>query len=465
MNKNNDKELIEQQFDSKNIDARPHIVFSSKSQLQTPAMQELLDFAKQPRGAKRKAEKFEEAFFASRNKHSELSKVLLELWRWGHIPATLVQKIALAAHRDLQNAHGLQINAWLELSQLGSCGEHINNIHRDLVRWVPQAMFEVCQCAVPLQISATKGLPVQTAFRRLPMIMPRTLWYALWQSAHFKNCILNDAEALPGFWTACGQHPGLHNHPVKTVPNYQKRAVPLVLHGDGAAVTMQIGSNSKSCLFLSFRSLVARQQRHFFMAAIWTLSCVKGQSFNTAKSVFRIIATSFQSLWDCKDTGGFFPVLLWTTGDLEYFADFHHIARWNSTQPCCLCNVNKQQLERVPPLESLALKKDIWQLPRHHPCPLFSDIVSPLCIAADYMHTKHLGCDLRLLGSVAWMMLFSFPSTVSLEHRLQALLHEAKVSWPKLRFNTFKTIIYYLFSLFVSLDFRNFGHLLKHGAA
>jgi hypothetical protein len=395
-------------------------------------MNELREFAKRTRGGQQAAAQFEANYFASRNHASELSKLLLDRWRWGHIPATFVQEVAQAAVHDLDKAYNLKINAWLTLAQLGSAGEHTNNVHRDLLRKLPKERFALCQHTVPLQIATTKGVPSRTVPVRLPMIMPETIWFSLWKSKHFQKYILEDARTLPSFWSACGQHPALLNHPVKTIQNYAKRAVPVVLHGDGAAVTMHIGSNSKSCLFLSFRSLVATASIHFLMAAVWTMACSKGR-FNTSKAIFRRIARSFEALMDCQTTGGFFPVVIWTTGDLEYFSDFHHVARWNASRPCCLCSVPKEALQHVPQFETLALQADDWSLPRSHPCPLFESLMSPQSIAPDYMHTKHLGCDLRLLGSVVWMMIFELPSTESLEHRLQTLLHEAKVPWLQAR--------------------------------
>ena len=120
------------------------------------------------------------------------------------------------------------------------------------------------------------------------------------------------------------------------------------------------------------------------MAAVWTMACSKGR-FNTSKAIFRRIARSFEALMDCQTTGGFFPVVIWTTGDLEYFSDFHHVARWNASRPCCLCSVPKEALQHVPPFETLALQADDWSLPRSHPCPLFQctpniSVVTCVCL-------------------------------------------------------------------------------------
>ena len=105
-------------------------------------MDELRAFAKSYGGGSNQAKAFEESFFAQRNQKSELRRLLLQLWRWGTIPATLVQKIAHAAQTDLNAAYGLQINEWQSLSKLGSSGLHAQNIQRDLLRQLPKPFLE-----------------------------------------------------------------------------------------------------------------------------------------------------------------------------------------------------------------------------------------------------------------------------------------------------------------------------------
>ena len=68
-------------------------------------MNELREFAKRSRGGQQTAAQFEANYFASRNHASELSKLLLDRWRWGHIPATFVQEVAQAAVHDLDKAY------------------------------------------------------------------------------------------------------------------------------------------------------------------------------------------------------------------------------------------------------------------------------------------------------------------------------------------------------------------------
>ena len=261
------------------------------------------------------------------------------------------------------------------------------------------------------------------------MILPGDLWQALWDAELFSHFIVEDQQEIRKFWKQCGNHPGLHNHPVKRIPNYQQYAVPILLHGDGAPVAQQIGSASKSCLFLSWRSLVSgSSSTHFLMTAVWASACSKAFGAYTSKAIFSILTKAWQNLLDNRgmSTGGFFPVVVFSTGDLEYYADYHQVARWNSNFPCCLCTVAKENIGKIRAVEDL--KIDSW-IPRQHPCPLFRSLCSPACIAPDYMHSKHLGVDLRLLGSVIWMLLFGFDDRRPLEDKLHQVLYEMQEFW------------------------------------
>ena len=88
-------------------------------------------------------------------------------------------------------------------------------------------------------------------------------------------------------------HPALRNHPIRNVNGYQRRAVPLLLHGDGAAVTQSIGSGTKSCLFLSWKSTVAKtkdtKDSHILIGSIWTHICVSTAHFNTCNAFWRVV--------------------------------------------------------------------------------------------------------------------------------------------------------------------------------
>ena len=212
--------------------------------------------------------------------------------------------------------------------------------------------------------------------------------------------------------------------------HFERRAVPLILHGDGAAVTQQIGAGTKSCLFLSFRSLVGEVGQHFLMASCWTHIAVKGSTMHTSKSIFSILAKSFLEMQHEAGarSGGFFGLPVFTSGDLEYFNEFHQLPRWNANHPCSLCSVHKSKLMDWNSAQEV--RPDEWRLPRSHTCPLFRMLMSPQAVSPDWMHSKLLGIDQRFLSSVCWLLIFEVGDLhASLDARLFQLLHEMKTYW------------------------------------
>lgn len=295
------------------------------------------------------------------------------------------------------------------------------------MRKLPTCIFPVSQHPMPIRLSQHKTLKMSTARLHVPLILPEVLWKGLFSSENIRQFVVASDNALETFWKDVGDtHPALVHHPVKRYAGYRRKAVPLVLHGDGAAITQQIGSNSKSCLFLSFRALTAENtQKHFLMSALWTSAIAKGKACNTVSTLFRIVSENFQKLLDLQGQGtsGYFPVVVFTTGDLEYFSDFHAVPRWNSNYPCALCGVRKEVMgdyKQIPHLQA-----DPWRLPRGQTlqCPLFKEVMSTQGICPDLMHSKHLGTDLRLLGSVVWILIFELMTETTLEDRMASLLH------------------------------------------
>ena len=298
------------------------------------------------------------------------------------------------------------------------------------MRQLPAPLFSTTPIRLPLKTAIKKEVTV-TQLATVPLLLPHDCFKQVWKSGSFERTVCEGHHVLEKFWEAVGDHPSLRFHPVKSTPGYQRRAVPLILHGDGAAVTQSIGSGSKSCMFLSWRSLVAKSRDnrdcHHLIGAIWSHLLVASNSFNTSNSFWKCVAKSFQYMFDegGQDTGGYFGVVVFTTGDLEYFNTFHGQPRWNALRPCSLCSI---ELHRIKDFKQVRdINADPWtSLPRRQSCPLFESLLSPTCISPDLMHTKHLGTDQRLLGSVAWVLIMQVMDQGSVEDRLFVLLQELK---------------------------------------
>ena len=158
-------------------------------------------------------------------------------------------------------------------------GKYVGNLKRDLMRQLPAPLFSTTPIRLPLKTAIKKEVTI-TQLATVPLLLPHDCFKQVWKSGSFERTVCEGHHVLEKFWEAVGDHPSLRFHRVKSTPGYQRRAVPLILHGDGAAVTQSIGSGSKSCMFLSWRSLVAKSRDnrdcHHLIGAIWShLSCGK----------------------------------------------------------------------------------------------------------------------------------------------------------------------------------------------
>ena len=338
----------------------------------------------------RKAANFEEGFFAADNIKSDLVELLLSAWVWGEISGVLIQRITQAASKDLQKAGYGKINSWILLSQMGTSGQHIWNIKRDLERKLPAPMFTLSERNMPVKVgSKTGGSTVRQL--PIPLLPPDVTWMRLWKTDAWKRCILEDPSLVPKFLVRSGQHPALLHHPVRSVQRYQERAVPLILHGDGASVTQQIGSGSKSCLFVSFKSLLGQstscRERHLLVGAFWTHMVAKGNLMQTSRAFWNSIAKSVERTMadEGSKTDGFFGSLLFSSGDLEYFNAWHDLPHWQSHRPCAFCNIHLHDAGDYKPVPEIP--PDQWNaLPRPQSCPLFRTVLSPAAVSVDLMH-------------------------------------------------------------------------------
>ena len=114
--------------------------------------------------------------------------------------------------------------------------------------------------------------------------------------------------------------------------------------------------------------------------------------------------------------GGYKGVLFSIGGDLDYFAKWLNLSRWSKeSSPCSLCQcVAKGVLSwhdnRYPaaPWLKTIWTSDSWnKWPGRSKSPLFTlEWISAANVFYDWMHTKHLGADQYIFGSVLWLLVF-----------------------------------------------------------
>ena len=153
-----------------------------------------------------KAAQFEQQFFSNVNLQTELGDLLLSLYSWGKIPATIVQRVAQAAMNDCNRSFGeCRIQEWLILAKLGDYGARSNNISRDLSLKFPDNMFPLTQVTIPLKVAKSKCM-IQTAMCQVPFLLPEDSWNIISQNDAFK---IPDAADIQSWWESCGRHPAL----------------------------------------------------------------------------------------------------------------------------------------------------------------------------------------------------------------------------------------------------------------
>ena len=158
----------------------------------------------------------------------------------------MVQSLAEGAELD-----GLQHPEVHSLVVLGAHGKHKQNVRRDLVRqhfkniYSPQAMSLTCPLLTKdqtrrdqEQLMLSPLCVMQSIYDCCPALMPQ---------------IFGDIES---FWrNVRADDPKWHAHPnLREVERYQQRAVPIVLHGDGATFTTR---GEHSMFSVSWRGLLS----------------------------------------------------------------------------------------------------------------------------------------------------------------------------------------------------------------
>jgi len=113
---------------------------------------------------------------------------------------------------------------------------------------------------------------------------------------------------------------------------------------------------------------------------------------------------------------GYFGVLWVLQQDLDFAADFLGMPRVSATNPCSFCpagcahdNLQWSNFSTDPPADWMQLQygPDQWKELFPNRRALFSlSSVSVWSIACDWMHTKYLGSDSYLFGTVLWLMVY-----------------------------------------------------------
>ena len=172
----------------------------------------------------------------------QLATQILDWHAWGLISTPMVQTIAAAGVSD-----GVT-DPWLaDLAAIGTSGQHVQNLRRDLERVVNRALRvhlpEPDRIMVPFKEAFTENL----VWQEHSIILPHLLFHTLQQNyPEFFDMLIAAGHPITFWATAPEGEPRLQRHAVKEVPDYDAKAVPLVVHGYGAQYTTH--GDSIKCL-------------------------------------------------------------------------------------------------------------------------------------------------------------------------------------------------------------------------
>ena len=186
---------------------------------------------------------------------SVTAALLLNLFAWGLLPAALVQRIAEAIVEDIKALGVEPQHSLLRMASIGTCGENSQNARRDLFRWLRPVLKYVPQTLrfrIPC-VHARSSVRHLLQHVMLPLMYPNLLLESLYRfhPAYFARLLGNGLEE---FWGKIKPNdPSLVGNPMCSKPNWRKRAIPIVLHGDGVSFTR----NGNSLLVVSMSFLLA----------------------------------------------------------------------------------------------------------------------------------------------------------------------------------------------------------------
>lgn len=296
------------------------------------------------------------------NRKSYLSDTLIQMWAWGDISAATLQRIALAACRD-----GLIHERVDQLSKLGSSGMYMGNCRRDLLNIFKKIDTVPAVVEIPLPILESR-LEIESATSVLfPVLSPLDMFESLLK--HRKSQIREMlGTGLETFWVSYDMSDRrMWNHPLLDRADYRTKAIPIVIHGDGA----RFNSRGNSLMVLSWSLLTAESgiwDNIFMFAAVPKyIRCIQSRhGSDTMLELWRWLAFFMNAMFDGRHperdlndcewprksiqrkragmalSGGYYFVVLAITGDLEFVANELGLESFGSATPCWRCPIGHE---------------------------------------------------------------------------------------------------------------------------
>lgn len=343
------------------------------------------------------------------------------------------------------------------VASLGAEGKYPNNINKELMAKLGGInISEPLQVDMPM-LTRSKEFRIQNHQK---LLLPHTVFSDLYNNypAAWRDRVLPSTAKLNEFWREMEDSPALANHPVKQIPNWQSRAIPISIHTDAVPVTGVGKTWGKSVDVYSWCSLLGRGSTLEFNFYIWSifskLVCTMNL-FSTKKKFWRIFVWSLQTLldgrWPTHDWNGnlltdpisilragtplagrlgeHFVAVVWLIrGDLDAFNKEYMLPNsGRNDHPCCFCPGNASAFMNAFEFREGLCKwlpkiytKANWIYSQFCKHLLFTTTalgVTILHVSADWMHNKNLGTDQYFYGSVMFMLCYNVLPGTNYEFR------------------------------------------------
>ena len=153
--------------------------------------------------------------------------------------AAEVQTIAALLNRDLEFAivktiegNSVKLTHVSNIAEIGTSGAHPQNCHRNLMINLKQIGIAAMNL---VEVPLTQIPSNLVRMGHQCMIYPHELFSSLY--THYRGAFLDrlfvSAERMRNFWTSIAHTQQFLEHPVRSIDNFQRRCIPLILHSDG----------------------------------------------------------------------------------------------------------------------------------------------------------------------------------------------------------------------------------------
>jgi hypothetical protein len=163
-----------------------------------------------------------------------------------------------------------------KLARLGSDGRQKCHCHRDLMSLLALPKFVLSYFRMKLNCGPRNS---RSDWFTQAFLLPHLMLASLYEDFHdsWEKLICPSADALQAFWDTQRGHPGLPGNPLTRRRDWQRRAVPISIHGDGVPVTGVGRSWSKSMVIISFCSLLGAGTT---LQSMFVIFCIYGHLLN-----------------------------------------------------------------------------------------------------------------------------------------------------------------------------------------